>query len=213
MKVILLGPPGAGKGTQAKVICSKFNIVQISTGDMLRNAITNKDKLGLIAQETMQQGKLVADDIIIALVKNRINNDDCKNGFLFDGFPRTIEQAQALLQHNISIDLVIEIIVPDKDIIERISGRLTHTGSGRIYHKKFNPSKITGIDDITQEKLICRSDDNEDTIKARLKVYHQQTAPLIKFYNNNQYIVIDGTKGINAVSRDILTKLDNLKLN
>ena len=182
MRLMLLGGPGAGKGTQALKLTSYFKIPQISTGDMLRAAIRAGTELGKIAKKVMDEGTLVSDEIIIALVKERLQQDDCRNGFLFDGFPRTIPQADALKEAKIKLDHVIEIAVPDDEIISRISGRRVHLPSGRVYHIKFQPPKKEGIDDVSGESLVQRDDDREETIKNRLAVYHQQTEPLIKYY-------------------------------
>ncbi len=182
MRIILLGPPGAGKGTQATYITEKFGIPQISTGDMLRAAVKAGTELGLIAKDVMSSGGLVSDDLIIDLVKERIQAPDCVNGFLFDGFPRTIPQAEALLNAGITIDKVIEIDVADQEIIKRLSGRRVHEASGRVYHIAHNPPKEEGIDDVTGEPLIQRADDTEETVRSRLGVYHDQTKPLVKFY-------------------------------
>jgi adenylate kinase len=208
MKIILLGPPGAGKGTQAQVICDKFNIPQISTGDMLRSAVKAGTDLGKKAKAVMDAGKLVSDEIIIGLIKERIKEDDCENGFLFDGFPRTIPQAQALEDNEIIIDNIVEIRVPDSDIITRMSGRLVHPSSGRTYHTTFNPPKVEGKDDESGEDLVQRDDDKEEIVKDRLKVYHDQTAPLVEFYGKHQgYIAIDGTKSVDKVSKSIIKNL------
>jgi adenylate kinase len=182
MKIILLGAPGAGKGTQANLIKEKYNIPQISTGDMLRAAVKAGTPLGVAAKKVMDAGGLVSDDIIINLVKERIKEADCANGFLLDGFPRTIPQAQAMKDAGIGIDYVVEIEVPDSDIIQRMSGRRTHMASGRTYHITFNPPKVAGKDDVTGEALVQRPDDAEETVKKRLEVYHQQTKPLVNFY-------------------------------
>lgn len=182
MRIILLGAPGAGKGTQAQFITEKFGIPQISTGDMLRAAVKAGTPLGLQAKDIMEAGKLVSDDLIIALVKERIAMADCANGFLFDGFPRTIPQAQALLDADVHIDHVLEIAVDDEEIVKRLSGRRVHEGSGRVYHTVYNPPKSEGLDDVTGEALIQRSDDTEETVRKRLAVYHEQTAPLVGFY-------------------------------
>jgi len=184
MRLILLGPPGAGKGTQATFICQHFNIPQISTGDMLRAAVKAGSPLGIEAKKVMDSGALVGDDIIIGLVKERILQDDCKNGFLFDGFPRTIPQADAMKIAGVSLDYVLEIDVPFEDIIERMSGRRAHVASGRTYHVKFNPPKVSGIDDVTGEPLIQRDDDREETVKKRLEVYEAQTRPLVEYYSS-----------------------------
>ena len=216
MKIILLGAPGAGKGTQATFLKTKFNIPQISTGDMLRSAVTNKTELGVSAKDYMDRGLLVPDDLIINLVKLRINEDDCKNGFLLDGFPRSIPQAQAMKDIGINIDYVIEIQVPDEDIIERLSGRRIHLESGRIYHIKYNPPKKEGKDDITGEPLIIREDDIKETILKRLETYHQQTEPLVFFYsswsnekieNSPIFISVEGTKSPNKINNELNEKL------
>ena len=182
MRLILLGPPGAGKGTQASFITSQFGIPQISTGDMLRAAIKAGTELGKAAKEVMDQGKLVSDDIIIGLVKERLTQPDCQNGYLFDGFPRTIPQAEALREAGIQLEHVVELKVPDADIIERMSGRRVHQPSGRSYHIRFNPPKVEGKDDVTGEPLTQRDDDREDVVRKRLEVYQQQTRPLVDYY-------------------------------
>ena len=182
MKLILLGAPGAGKGTQAAFLCQKFGIPQISTGDMLRAAVKAGTELGLAAKKVMDAGGLVSDDIIIGLVKERIQQADCANGFLFDGFPRTIPQAEAMKAAGVKIDFVLEIDVPDSSIIERMSGRRVHVASGRTYHVVFNPPKVAGKDDATGEDLIQREDDKEETVRKRLDIYHQQTQPLVDYY-------------------------------
>ena len=184
MKLILLGPPGAGKGTQAAFICEKYGIPQISTGDMLRAASKAGTALGLAAKKVMDSGSLVSDEIIIGLVKERIAEPDCAKGFLFDGFPRTIPQAEAMKDAGVAIEAVLEIDVPDEAIVERMSGRRIHPGSGRSYHVKFNPPKVAGKDDETGEDLIQRADDREETVKHRLAVYKTQTRPLVAFYEN-----------------------------
>ena len=184
MRMILLGAPGAGKGTQAAFICKKYGIPQISTGDMLRAAVKAGTDMGLAAKKIMDSGGLVGDDIIIGLVKERIAQADCASGFLFDGFPRTIVQADAMKAAGVKLDLVLEIDVPDEAIIERMSGRRAHVASGRTYHVKFNPPKVEGKDDVTGEDLIQRADDAEDTVKNRLSVYKNQTRPLVDYYTN-----------------------------
>ncbi|AFT69835.1 Adenylate kinase 1 [Alloalcanivorax dieselolei B5] len=184
MRVILLGAPGAGKGTQAQFIKDAFSIPQISTGDMLRAAVKAGTPLGLEAKKVMDAGGLVSDDIIVGLVKERIAEDDCANGFLFDGFPRTIPQAQALVDAGIDIDYVVEIDVDDQEIIDRLSGRRVHPGSGRVYHVTHNPPKEAGKDDVTGEELVQRDDDKEDTVRKRLEVYQAQTRPLVDFYQD-----------------------------
>ena len=214
MQIILLGAPGAGKGTQAKFISEHLNIPQISTGDMLRNSVAKKTDLGLKAKVLMERGELVPDELILDLVKDRINEDDCSNGFLFDGFPRTLEQAKALQMRGVKIDCVIEIMVDDKEIIERMSGRRVHSESGRTYHIKHNPPKKENIDDETGEPLIQRADDNEETVKKRLEIYHEQTSPLIDFYkkaaqieNGNKYVEINGIGEILSIQEQIISSL------
>ncbi|WP_019452166.1 adenylate kinase [Cupriavidus sp. BIS7] len=184
MRLILLGAPGAGKGTQAKFICEKFGIPQISTGDMLRAAVKAGTPLGIEAKKVMDAGGLVSDDIIIGLVKDRLKQGDCQNGYLFDGFPRTIPQAEAMKEAGVAIDYVLEIDVPFDAIIERMSGRRVHVASGRTYHVKYNPPKVDMVDDETGEPLIQRDDDKEDTVRKRLDVYSQQTRPLVDYYSN-----------------------------
>lgn len=214
MKLILLGAPGAGKGTQAQFLTKEFNIPQISTGDMLRAAIKEGTELGKIAKEFIDAGKLVTDELIIGLVKERIAQDDCKNGFLLDGFPRSIPQADALAEAGVEIDAVIEIDVADEVIVERMSGRRAHLASGRTYHLVYNPPKVEGKDDITGEDLVQRDDDKPEVVKDRLKVYHEQTAPLIDYYtavaakdSTVQYIKVDGTQPIDEVEKKILGAL------
>ena len=213
MNIILLGAPGAGKGTQASFLKDQYKIPQISTGDMLRSAVKNNTSLGGKAKEFMEKGELVPDSLIIALVKLRVKNNDCINGFLLDGFPRTIPQAEALNVAGIKIDIVIEINVPDEKIIERLSGRRIHLESGRIYHIKYNPPKIEGIDDDTGDPLITRNDDVTETIIERLKNYHHQTEPLIKFYEHfsgsskPNLIYIDGTKSPETINQELKLKL------
>lgn len=184
MRLILLGAPGAGKGTQAAFIKERFNIPQISTGDMLRAAVKEGTPLGLAAKKVMDAGGLVSDDIIIGLVKDRLKQSDCENGYLFDGFPRTIPQADAMKEAGVAIDYVLEIDVPDEAIIERMSGRRVHPASGRTYHVKYNPPKVAGKDDPTGEELIQRDDDREETVRKRLSVYHDQTKRLVGYYND-----------------------------
>ncbi len=182
MRLILLGAPGAGKGTQANFIKEKYNIPQISTGDMLRAAIKEGTEMGLAAKKVMDAGQLVSDDIIIGLVKDRLKAPDCANGYLFDGFPRTTAQADAMKDAGVAIDYVLEIAVPDDQIVERMSGRRSHPASGRVYHVKFNPPKVEGKDDVTGEDLVQRDDDKEETVKKRLDVYHNQTEVLLGYY-------------------------------
>jgi adenylate kinase len=182
MRLILLGPPGAGKGTQAKFICDKFKIPQISTGDMLRAAIKAGTPLGLEAKKVIDEGRLVSDDTIVNLVKERLRQDDCRAGYLFDGFPRTIPQAEAIKSVGVALDIVLQIDVEDAEIVERMSGRRVHLASGRTYHLKFNPPKVAGKDDATGEPLVQRDDDARETVEKRLEVYHAQTQPLIDYY-------------------------------
>jgi adenylate kinase len=184
MRLILLGPPGAGKGTQAAFITQHFGIPQISTGDMLRAAVKAGTPLGIEAKKIMAAGGLVSDDLIIGLVKDRLKQDDCLNGYLFDGFPRTIPQADALKHANVGLDFVVEIAVPEQDIIERMSGRRVHPASGRSYHVRFNPPKVAEHDDLTGEPLVQREDDKEETVKHRLTVYRDQTRPLVEYYSS-----------------------------
>ena len=214
MKIILLGPPGAGKGTQAESICENYGIPHISTGNMLREAVEAETKLGLEAKSLMDAGILVSDDVIVGLVEERISADDCSEGFLFDGFPRTIPQAEALIERDINIDAVVEIDVPDQDIIDRMAGRRMHPASGRNYHIIFNPPKNEGKDDITGEDLIQREDDKPETVKDRLKVYADQTSPLVVFYSNLsvssqlKYIKVSGTATPSNVTQQILKDLE-----
>ena len=216
MRIILLGAPGVGKGTQAKFICNRFAIPQISTGDMLRESIRDGSSLGRKVKKVMDQGALVTDDIIIDLVKDRIKKNDCEKGYLFDGFPRTIPQAEALAQQNIQIDSVIEIKVEDDQIIARLAGRRVHENSGRIYHITNNPPKRKNLDDLTGEPLIQRDDDKEDTIKQRLEVYRNQTEPLVNFYQKMHkegvisYRSFDGNTMYKKLSAEILNYLENL---
>ncbi len=182
MRLILLGPPGAGKGTQAQFICERFGIPQISTGDMLRAAVKEGSELGLKAKEIMTSGGLVSDDIIIAIVKERISQPDCEHGFLFDGFPRTIPQADAMKDAGVKIDHVLEIAVDDEEIVKRLAGRRVHPGSGRVYHIEYQPPREDGKDDVTGEPIVQRGDDRESTVRNRLSVYHEQTAPLVEYY-------------------------------
>ncbi|MGD8910208.1 MAG: adenylate kinase [Chromatiales bacterium] len=213
MRVILLGGPGAGKGTQANYIKERYNIPQISTGDMLRAHVKAGSDLGVAAKKIMDEGGLVSDDIIMGMVKERIKEDDCKNGYLFDGFPRTIPQAEALKEAGIAIDAVVEIDVPDEEIIKRMSGRRVHLASGRTYHVVFNPPKVEGRDDETGEALIQRDDDKEETVRQRLKVYHDQTEPLIGFYTQEaeagacEYIKIAGVGSVEDIREQIFSGL------
>lgn len=216
MRIILLGGPGAGKGTQANFIKEKYNIPQISTGDMLRAAVKEGTELGLQAKQVMESGGLVSDEIILGLVKDRIAKDDCANGFLFDGFPRTIAQAESLKTQGVDIDHIVEIAVDDEEIIKRMSGRRVHLASGRTYHVTFNPPKVEGKDDETGEDLIQRDDDKEETVRERLNVYHQQTEPLIDYYSNwaesgdakaPKYTKINGIGKVEEIRDQIFTAL------
>ena len=216
MRVILLGAPGAGKGTQASAICDKYQIPQISTGDMLRAAVKAGSDLGKTVEQIMKSGGLVSDDLIIDLIKDRIQQDDCKNGFLFDGFPRTIPQADALKENGIAIDHVVEIDVADEEIVKRMSGRRVHEPSGRTYHVIYNPPKEEGKDDQTGEALIQRADDKEETVLKRLSIYHEQTAPLISYYkgwsesgeaNAPGYHYIAGVGAVDEIKSKVLTSL------
>jgi adenylate kinase len=214
MRLILLGAPGAGKGTQAQFITEKYNIPQISTGDMLRAAVKAQSKLGMQAKEVMESGGLVSDDIIIGLVKERIKEPDCANGFLFDGFPRTIPQAEAMVEAGVHIDHVVEIAVDDEEIVSRLSGRRVHPGSGRVYHVRHNPPRREGVDDETGEALVQRDDDSEDTVRRRLEIYHSQTSPLIDFYrsmsgdNAPAYHRIEGVGGMDEIRDRVFAALE-----
>ena len=209
MRLILLGPPGAGKGTQAQFIREKFGIPQISTGDMLRAAVKAGTPLGKEAKKVMDSGQLISDDIIIGLVKERLKSPDCKRGYLFDGFPRTIRQAEALKEAGIAIDYVLEIDVQDEEIISRMSGRRVHPGSGRVYHVRFNPPKAEGRDDATGEALVQRDDDKEETVRKRLEVYRKQTRPLIQHYQQEpvKYRKISGRGSVDEVKQRALAAL------
>ena len=214
MKVLLLGAPGAGKGTQAQFIKEAFNIPQISTGDMLRAAVKAGTSLGIEAKKIMDAGGLVRDDIIIGLVKERIQEADCANGFLFDGFPRTLAQAEAMKEAGVVLDFVVEIDVPDEVIVERMSGRRVHVASGRTYHLVYNPPKVAGKDDETGEDLIQRDDDQAETVQKRLNVYHEQTEVLVDYYGKQSvetglpgYIKVDGTQDVNEVKEKVLAQL------
>ena len=213
MRIILLGPPGAGKGTQARFICDAFSIPQISTGDMLRAAMKAGTPLGRQVQEVVDSGALVSDDIIVALVQERIAEPDCGGGFLFDGFPRTIPQAEALQAAGVPVDAVVEITVPDTEIIKRMSGRRIHPGSGRVYHVDFNPPATPGTDDETGEPLIQREDDAEDRVRYRLDIYRQQTQPLIAFYRDLaestelRYVAVSGSGTVEAIQGKLASAL------
>ena len=213
MRVILLGGPGAGKGTQANYIKERYQIPQISTGDMLRAHVKAGTELGVAAKKIMDAGGLVSDDIIMGMVKERIAQDDCKNGYLFDGFPRTIPQAESLKAAGVKLDAVVEVDVPDDEIIKRMSGRRVHLASGRTYHVVFNPPKVAGKDDATGEDLIQRDDDKEETVRARLKVYHDQTEPLVAFYQKEaaasgvKYVKINGIGKVDQIRDQIFAAL------
>ncbi len=217
MRIILLGPPGAGKGTQAAGICERFSIPQISTGDMLRAAVKEGTPLGLEAKKVMDSGGLVSDDIIMGLVKERIAKPDCANGFLFDGFPRTIAQADGLKDEGIKLDFVVELQVPDEDIVERMAGRRVHPGSGRVYHVTHNPPRREGLDDDTGEPLVQRDDDDEATVRKRLEVYHDQTRPLVEYYSRwaasgdaaaPRYVAVDGRGSLDEVQGRVFAALE-----
>ena len=218
MRIILLGAPGAGKGTQAQYITEKYGIPQISTGDMLRAAVKAGTPLGIEAKKVMDAGGLVSDDIIIGLVKERITESDCANGFLFDGFPRTIPQADALKEAGVELDAVVEIDVADEEIIKRMSGRRVHPGSGRTYHVVFNPPKTEGKDDVTGEDLVQREDDKEETVRLRLNVYHDQTKPLISYYRGwtetdaataPRYVYVEGVGSVDQIRDRVFAGLDS----
>jgi len=216
MRLILLGAPGAGKGTQAQYICERYGIPQISTGDMLRAAVKAGTPLGIEAKKVMDAGGLVSDDIILGLIKERLQQPDCAKGFLFDGFPRTIPQAQALKDQGVKLDFVVEVDVPDEEIIKRMSGRRVHPGSGRTYHVVFNPPRIEGQDDLTDEPLIQRDDDKVETVRKRLDVYHSQTKPLVEFYSKwaesgeadaPQYVKVEGVGSVTEIRDEIFKAL------
>lgn len=215
MRLIFLGPPGAGKGTQAAIICRRFGIPQISTGDMLRAAMAAGTELGRAAQAAMRSGGLVSDDTIIGLVKERIAEPDCRNGFLFDGFPRTLGQAEALDEASVRIDAVVELNVPDEEIVKRLSGRRSHPASGRVYHLEFNPPQVDGLDDETGEPLVQRDDDREEVVRKRLETFHEQTAVLSSFYSGQGeagpvFIRVDGFRPIDTVTAEIIGELEKL---
>ncbi len=217
MKLILLGAPGVGKGTQAQFITEAYQIPQISTGDMLREAVKAETRMGLKVKAVMDRGDLVTDDIIIALVKDRISQPDCENGFLFDGFPRTIPQADALVDQGFDLDAIVEIAVPFDEIIKRMSGRRVHPGSGRTYHVEYNPPVKEGVDDETGEPLIQREDDHEDTVRDRLKVYEEQTSPLVAYYQAKaassqlQYFSVEGQGTVVEIKEKVLDALRNMQ--
>lgn len=214
MRIVLLGAPGAGKGTQAQFLMNKYGIPQISTGDMLRAAIKEGTELGLEAKKVMDAGQLVSDELIIGLVKERISKDDCAKGFLLDGFPRTIPQADAMKENGIKVDYCLEFDVPDEVIVDRMSGRRVHPGSGRVYHVVYNPPKQEGKDDVTGEELVIRPDDEAETVRKRLGVYHEQTRPLVNYYKseadagNTMFATIDGTQNVADVSAKLAAILD-----
>ncbi|MBI1733350.1 MAG: adenylate kinase [Gammaproteobacteria bacterium] len=216
MKIILLGPPGAGKGTQANLIKETFKIPQISTGDMLRAAVKAGTELGKQAKKIMDAGELVSDDLILGLVRERIRQPDCAAGYMFDGFPRTLAQAEGMRAAGIDVEYVVELHVPDEEIVRRMGGRRVHPGSGRTYHVLFNPPKVAGKDDVTGESLIQRDDDVEETVRKRLSVYHGQTAPLIKYYSDwakagdrraPKHVRIDGTGDVKQITSEVLQAL------
>ena len=216
MRIILLGAPGAGKGTQATFITDKFNIPHISTGNMLRAAVRTGTPLGLDAKKVMDAGELVSVDLIMGLVKERIRQDDCRRGYLFDGFPRNLAQAEAMQHEEIEIDCVVELVVADKELIKRLSGRRVHPGSGRVYHIEFNPPAQPGIDNVSGEMLIQRDDDKEETVRKRLQVYHEQTAPLICYYNNLDgrnvpgYLRVDGVGAVQEIRKNLASGLKTM---
>ena len=209
MRIILLGAPGAGKGTQAQFIMENYGVPQISTGDMLRAAIKEGSELGQKVKAVMDGGHLVSDELIIELVKDRVKKEDCAKGFLLDGFPRTIPQADAMKENGIDVDFVLEFDVPDEEIVKRMSGRRVHAPSGRVYHTVYNPPKVEGKDNETGEDLTIRADDVEETVRKRLGIYHDQTAPLIAYYGkeaeagNSKYVTFDGTQAVEAVSKQL----------
>ncbi len=216
MKLILLGGPGAGKGTQAEFICEKYNIPKISTGDMLRAAVKAGSPLGIEAKKVMDAGGLVSDEIILGLITERVKETDCQNGFLFDGFPRTIPQAEGLKEIGVIVDSVIEIRVDDEEIVRRMSGRRVHEGSGRTYHVIFNPPKEEGKDDVTGDALVQRDDDKEETVRKRLEVYHQQTEPLVEYYSDvskgegeTTFFYVDGIGDVKEIKEKIFKQLES----
>lgn len=218
MKIVLLGAPGAGKGTQAAFISKEFSIPQISTGDMLRAAVRARTPLGLKAAQKMDAGELVPDELILGLVKERVGQDDCERGCLFDGFPRTLGQAEAMQREGIAIDCVVEIVVDDAEIVKRLSGRRSHPASGRTYHVVFNPPRQPDLDDLTGEALVQREDDKEETVKKRLRVYREQTAPLISYYqgqaaidpNALRYLRFDGVGAVDELQKNIISALKSV---
>ncbi|HSH08576.1 MAG TPA: adenylate kinase [Burkholderiales bacterium] len=220
MRIILLGPPGAGKGTQASYLCARYNVPQISTGDMLRAAIKSGTPLGQAAKAVMDKGQLVSDDIVVTLVKERLRQPDCARGYLFDGFPRTLAQAQAMRAADLQVDILLEIDVPDTEIIARMAGRRVHLASGRTYHVKFNPPKVPDRDDLTGEPLIQRDDDREETVRRRLQVYHAQTQPLVAYYETwaaagdaraPRHLRISGSGGVEEIRDRAFAALDAVR--
>lgn len=214
MRIVLLGPPGAGKGTQAEFICQHYGIPKISTGDMLRSAVAAHTPIGQTLRKIMEEGKLVGDDLIIDLVKERLMAPDCKPGYLFDGFPRTLPQAQAMESLKIKLDVVIELAVHDDVLVSRLSGRRIHLSSGRVYHLQYNPPKEDGLDDITGEPLVHREDDYEETIRKRLQIYHQQTEPLIHWFKERNalypYFRISGEDNLDSIQKKLMSILQNI---
>jgi len=213
MRLVLLGCPGAGKGTQAKFICERYGIASISTGDMLRSAMNAGTPLGRQVSEIVNAGRLVPDEVMIEIIKERLKAPDCAGGFLLDGFPRTIPQAEALARISVLLDAVIEIQVPDKLLVERLSGRRVHPASGRVYHVYNQPPRVAGLDDVTGEPLVQRADDSEETVRKRLALYHQQTEPLVNYYSNQGILIgVDGTQSVSEVSRFIFKALSQVTL-
>jgi len=215
MKILLLGPPGGGKGTQSKLLVSKFNIPQISTGDILREHVKEETQLGIEAKQYMQKGELVPDNLILDMIKERLLKNDCNKGYILDGFPRTIPQAEGLdrilEKLNQKLDKIVVLDVKDNDIIKRMSGRRMHMESGRVYHIEFNPPKNEGLDDVTNDKLIIRKDDQPDTVKKRLSIYHKTTKPLIEYYDSKNIVFsIKGNKKIEDIHNEIITKIQNV---
>jgi len=210
MRIILLGAPGAGKGTQAQLLCEKLHIPKISTGDMLRAEVAAKTEIGHVVKQVIAEGKLVSEDIILDMIKKRLQKPDCEKGYLFDGFPRTLQQAESLEVAGVSLDYVIEVEVSDEEIIRRLSGRLVHPSSGRVYHLLNNPPKVDSRDDVTGEPLVKREDDTEETVQHRLKIYHQETRPLIEWYlqRKDKYIRVSGIGSVQAIHQQICQKLD-----
>lgn len=214
MRIVLLGAPGAGKGTQAQLLSNKLHLPMVSTGDMLRSEVAAGTKIGQLVKEIMSSGQLVSDEICIQLIQKRIAESDCQKGFLLDGFPRTISQAEALLKAAVMVDYVICIDVPDEEIVKRLGGRWVHSASGRVYHVQFNPPKVAGRDDITGEPLVQRADDKEETIRKRLNVYHQETEPLVNWYQKRpevKFVKVSGTGSVNITYDNIVSQLNGIK--